>query len=64
MSDKYNYGFKLILMAKDVNNAKGILENSIFFNSMNDVLIGCENMEGDYTNIVKHIEKLNKKTFK
>ena len=57
LTDRYNYGFKLNLMSKDVLNAAHILKNGHFYDCMSKVLIPhslfCEK---DYTYIVKFIE--------
>lgn len=64
ISDNYNYGFKLNLMYKDVLNATPILESGLFYQHMRSLLRGCEDIQDDYTTIVKRIEELNNETFK
>lgn len=64
ISDNYNYGFKLNLMYKDVLNATPILESGLFYQHMHSLLRGCEDIQDDYTTIVKRIEELNNETFK
>lgn len=64
MSNKYNYGFKLKLMCKDVTNARPLLESGLYYKHFNSTLQKGKNSLEDYTTIVKHIEKKNNKTFK
>ena len=59
MTGRFNYGFKLNLMVKDVKQSKSILEKSIYFKSTAEILKGHENNENDYTTIVKSIENKN-----
>ena len=63
MSNKYNYGFKLHLMCKDVKNAQPLLEEGIFYRFMSKHLSDCEKEKGDYTTIVKKIEQQNNEYF-
>jgi len=64
MTNKYNYGFKLHLMCKDVKNARPILESSLYYKHFNSLIQKGKSSQEDYTTIVKYIKKLNNKSFK
>ena len=51
------------LMCKDVKNAKPILESTLLYKDLSQVLEPLESSRDDYTTIVKHIEMLNGKSF-
>lgn len=56
LSRRYNYGFKLNLMSKDVLNASPILKEGHFYECMSKVLTPHSFCEEDYTYIAKFIE--------
>jgi 3-hydroxyisobutyrate dehydrogenase len=56
LTEKFNYGFKLNLMSKDVLNAAPILKDGPFFECMSQVLTPHSFCEEDYTYIAKFIE--------
>ena len=56
LTERYNYGFKLNLMSKDVLNAAPILKNGHFYDCMSKVLTPHSFCEKDYTYIAKFIE--------
>lgn len=62
MTNEYDYGFKLDLMCKDVNNARPMLDDGLYYKHFNSVLQKLSSQE-DYTTIVKYIEKKNKECF-
>ena len=64
ISNKYNYGFKLKLMCKDVTNARPLLESGLYYKHFNSLIQKGKNSAKDYTTIVKYIEKKNNKTFR
>lgn len=63
LSGRYNYGFKLNLMSKDVLNASPILKNGHFFDCMSKILIPHSFCEEDYTYIAKIIEMHHNENF-
>lgn len=63
LTGKYNYGFKLNLMSKDVLNAAPILKNGYFYECMSKVLTPHSFCGEDYTYIAKFIEMHHNEKF-
>ena len=63
LTGRYNYGFKLNLMSKDVLNAAPILKNGHFYECMSKVLTPHSFCEEDYTYIAKFIEMHHNEKF-
>lgn len=63
LTGKYDYGFKLNLMCKDVKNARPLLESGLYYRHFSSFIQKGESSQEDYTTTVKRIEKLNDETF-
>ena len=63
LTGKYNYGFKLNLMSKDVLNAAPILKDGLFFDGMAHVLTPHSFCEKDYTHIAQIIAMYHDEDF-
>lgn len=61
LTHRYNYGFKLSLMAKDVLNAKTVLNDCKFYDTMQSVV--PKHSDEDYTTVVKELEHYHKTFF-
>ena len=63
LTGRFNYGFKLNLMSKDVLNAAPVLKEGHFYDCMSKVLTPHSFCEEDYTYIAKFIEMHHNITF-
>lgn len=64
MTRKFNYGFKLNLMRKDIFQHENILKNSLFFSQIKELLEPHEQTDEDYTTIVKDLENIHQEILK
>jgi 3-hydroxyisobutyrate dehydrogenase-like beta-hydroxyacid dehydrogenase len=59
LTRKFNYGFKLNLMRKDIFQNEEILKDSLFFSRIKKLLQPHDLTEEDYTTIVKDLESVH-----
>lgn len=63
LTNEFDYGFKLQLMCKDVNNAASVLGQGAFYEHFLPLLQPHAHSPEDYTTIVHEVEQRNGETF-
>jgi 3-hydroxyisobutyrate dehydrogenase len=64
LTRKFNYGFKLNLMRKDIFQNEEILKDGLFFSRIKELLAPHGHSEEDYTTIVKDLENIYQRELK